>query len=209
MWGISWWQAGSTRLLRSPTFSNNLTSHTIDNAIPDHSHTMDRALDRSLDDILGDRKQVRQKPTSPPPSCTRQSIVAIIRRSVNTRLQNNSRGSRGGGRRRDRSDYPRDGVRKVRTHDNPGKASCHLVKKYTSAQIWPSGKNTARLIEPSLLPSCSSPRSYSTWFERRSYAQDIVCACLLRGGLNARHLGQTGSDRDLGEGNRSSLNLAG
>lgn len=68
MWGISWWQAGSTRLLRSPTFSNNLTSHTIDNAIPDHSHTMDRALDRSLDDILGDRKQVRQKPTSPPPA---------------------------------------------------------------------------------------------------------------------------------------------
>ncbi|KAK4043642.1 hypothetical protein C8A01DRAFT_32165 [Parachaetomium inaequale] len=42
---------------------------------------MDRALDRSLDDILGDRKQ-------------------------------NNRGPRGGGRRRDRPEYPRDGVRK-------------------------------------------------------------------------------------------------
>jgi hypothetical protein len=39
--------------------------------------------------------------------------------------------------------------------------------------------------------------------------QDTVCAFLFRGGLNARHLGQTGSDRDLGEGNHSNLNLAG
>jgi hypothetical protein len=141
---------------------------------------MDRALDRSLDDILGDRKQ-----------------------------NNSSRGPRGGGRRRDRSDYPRDGVRKVRTYNSPGKALSHPVKKYTRAQIWPSGENADRLIEPSLLLSCSSPRSYSTWFERRSYAQDTVCACLFRGGLNALDLGQTGSDRDLGEGNSSNLKLAG
>ncbi|KAL2142311.1 hypothetical protein VTI28DRAFT_1320 [Corynascus sepedonium] len=48
---------------------------------------MDRALDRSLDDILGERKQ-------------------------------NNRGSRGG-RRRERSDYPRDGVRKSFRDDAP------------------------------------------------------------------------------------------
>ncbi|KAK3300950.1 uncharacterized protein B0H64DRAFT_470951 [Chaetomium fimeti] len=51
---------------------------------------MDRALDRSLDDILGDWKQ-----------------------------NNSSRGPRGGGRRRDRSDYPRDGVRKSFRDDTP------------------------------------------------------------------------------------------
>jgi hypothetical protein len=138
MWGIRWWQA--RRLNSTSPFSNHFQQRRkpFTTTIPNHSYTMDRSLDRSLDDILGDRKQ------------------------------NNSRGPRGGGRRRDRSDYPRDGVRKVRTHNIPGKALCHPVKKYKSAQIWPSGENADRLIEPSLLLSCSSPRSYSTWFERRS-----------------------------------------
>ncbi|KAK4239822.1 hypothetical protein C8A03DRAFT_42600 [Achaetomium macrosporum] len=51
---------------------------------------MDRGLDRSLDEILADRRQ----------------------------QNNNNRGSRGG-RRRDRSDYPRDGVRKPFRDDAP------------------------------------------------------------------------------------------
>ncbi|KAK3310558.1 uncharacterized protein B0T15DRAFT_41928 [Chaetomium strumarium] len=55
---------------------------------------MDRGLDRSLDEILADRRQ-------------------------NNNNNNNNRGARGGRRRDGRSDYPRDGVRKPFRDDAP------------------------------------------------------------------------------------------
>ncbi|KAK4105491.1 RNA-binding domain-containing protein [Parathielavia hyrcaniae] len=81
---------------------------------------MDQALDRSLDDILGDRK----------PS--------------------NSRGPRGGGRRRgDRQDYPRDGVRKPFRDDAPRNLDSEWVhdkfEGYGSRRSAPRGRHS---LEP-------------------------------------------------------------
>lgn len=77
---------------------------------------MDRSLDRSLDEILAERKPVRSR------------SYIMKERSVSNKFysQTGGRGSRAprgngngnGGRRREtgRQEYPRDGVRKVRIH---------------------------------------------------------------------------------------------
>jgi THO complex subunit 4 len=76
---------------------------------------MDNALDRSLDEILAERKQVRHR-----------RIDGLGFDGLMVSLQNGSgrgsHGNRGGnrGQRRERQDYPRDGVRKVRATRKDG-----------------------------------------------------------------------------------------
>jgi hypothetical protein len=85
---------------------------------------MANALDRSLDEILADRKQVGL-----PQIAHRRARRQTRDRSWLTWVALQSgrgRGNRGSrGQRRDRQDYPRDGVRKVRATLEPDNPNQH------------------------------------------------------------------------------------